>query len=705
MVDGKPRPKKTIGRKIKDHQSDLATLYGLIASNEGAVSANTIGKSFGTGPPSTEKTGFLPLGGGQMNGPIGHTSEAIAISGGNLKINETAAGNPLKIQTIIFVSPESGTTDDLNTMEGRIYPGQHHILVGISGNTITIKHNQTAEEDNDERAFLCPNSTDYALEGTEAVIVFYDDTNNKWRLIGDAVVGGGGGVNFPLQYPVNDQGNQTGTVTHDLGANTGHKLQFTATGDCDITLSNIPTGNSDAIDFFIEVTQDSTGGHAITFNDSEVINPPTLTTTADTTSLLSCHADGDGNVRIITLLNASPSSGNFATKQLDNLSSPVLNTSIDFNSNAPTNFPGFTTGVGQALAVDGNGMTFDLPTGDQYLFRVNGGSLVAIAETAVALGGDITMGENFVQFDDLADASITTPGSNKRRLYFSSDSGSLVVKDSAGTVHDLEAAGSTSFDDDAFDIHDETTTTKKLIFTLDNFNAGTHSITATTTGNRTWTLPDITGELVSTQGTQTIAGTKTFSNLVTFNGNVDIGNAATDTVTITADVDSHITPANNGTQLIGSAADFWDDVFTETVSFRNGAGTETSSTKAYITSDSSTMNFHVPAGDEFLMRIGGSTMMQISEDSNNMMYLRAGAGKKLGFKTTTGNNDIGSEGTIQIPHVSGSSSTAAQADSDFGDEEGCIGIYTNTSNNTHVLVVRQDDGNWSGVTLTDNTLT
>jgi hypothetical protein len=187
--------KKTFGRKIKGHDKDIENLYGLINA-EGNNSAAISGKAIIAGTSPGEKSQFLPLKGGQMQGPIGYFPSAIAINGGNLRLGETAAGDPQPVRQIVHVSPQSGTTDELDTIEGRLFHGQHLTLVGIVGNTIKIKHNLTSAENADERAILCPNDKDFNLEAWMAIDLFFDDVSFKWRIKGGA--GGGGGATFKL---------------------------------------------------------------------------------------------------------------------------------------------------------------------------------------------------------------------------------------------------------------------------------------------------------------------------------------------------------------------------------------------------------------------------------------------------------------------------------------------------------------------------
>lgn len=202
--------------------------------------------------------------------------------------------------------------------------------------------------------------------------------------------GSGSGSSSSSTYTVDRQGNKSGTVTYDIAGAT-NKLVFTATGDCDITLSNIPTGASDAKDFHIEVIQDGTGGHPITFNDSEVISPPTLSTIAGTTSLLACTADGDGNIRIITLLNAVGSATEVFAWTADHSASTFDLTDLDrliFDQAAGSALLASDTGITSDAA---SGMNFNVPTGADYSIDVNGSPIVDIDSTEVGLGGAVNL--------------------------------------------------------------------------------------------------------------------------------------------------------------------------------------------------------------------------------------------------------------------------------------------------------------------------
>jgi hypothetical protein len=77
----------------------------------------------------------------------------------------------------------------------------------------------------------------------------------------------------------------------------------------------------------------------------------------------------------------------------------------------------------------------------------------------------------------------------------------------------------------------------------------------------------------------------TVSGISTFNGNVDLGNATSDTVTFTARVDSNIIP-NGTTRDLGSSANKWDNIYANNI-VGNVTGAASSLS---VTSDSANLN-------------------------------------------------------------------------------------------------------------------
>ena len=83
---------------------------------------------------------------------------------------------------------------------------------------------------------------------------------------------------------------------------------MTLTGDITLSCNNPPAALTQ-IEFELEIAQDSTGGWLVTF-PPEVINPPVINGTADSTSIITLRTnDGGVSYRAIVLLGATPTSG------------------------------------------------------------------------------------------------------------------------------------------------------------------------------------------------------------------------------------------------------------------------------------------------------------------------------------------------------------------------------------------------------------
>ena len=89
----------------------------------------------------------------------------------------------------------------------------------------------------------------------------------------------------------------------------------------------------------------------------------------------------------------------------------------------------------------------------------------------------------------------------------------------------------------------------------------------TTSGNLT---------IDSAGGTVTVDDNLTVSGTTTLNGDIDLGDANTDTVTFTAKVDSTILPSANDTYDLGATSEAWKDIYlSESVIFEGATGENT----------------------------------------------------------------------------------------------------------------------------------
>ena len=74
--------------------------------------------------------------------------------------------------------------------------------------------------------------------------------------------------------------------------------------------------------------------------------------------------------------------------------------------------------------------------------------------------------------------------------------------------------------------------------------------------------------------------------------------------------------------------------------------------------------------------------------------IRAYTSTEIGYFVKNATSAVGSEGTIQIPTKNSGVGNASAADSDFGSEIGCIGLYT-LGNPT--LVIKYSSSGWQGI--------
>lgn len=170
-------------KRLEDDNSDKARI----------IYSQTQGISPGAGPqnqanPPENDQRSLHFYGEALDELFGYVASSVAISGNDLIINETSSGDAQPERGMIYVSPESGTTDDLEHVIGNVPSGAVFYLMGTAGNTITIKHNFGAL---DEGRLMCPDDIDFDLVGDDFVICVQDPTksNLTWRLITNSGTG------------------------------------------------------------------------------------------------------------------------------------------------------------------------------------------------------------------------------------------------------------------------------------------------------------------------------------------------------------------------------------------------------------------------------------------------------------------------------------------------------------------------------------
>ena len=577
---------------------------------------------------------------------------------------------------------------------------------------------QTADDANQPVAtFIVTPATDITVELRIISVTALTALANEYCIatifgVGGGSGGGSGSVSFPITPTINDHGN-VGTTTEDidLSLSTGHVHKITLTGNPTLTFSNPPASGTQ-IEFEIEFIQDGTGNRTVTY-PATVVETVSISQTADSTTIVTFRTnDGGTNYHAVPALRGSISlSGStvFASRQLDNLDTPLLNVGIDCNSKTFSNWVGWTAGVGQTFDVGGTGGTWNLPSGDTHTFRVNGADQIIIQENAINvnshsltnyIGYTAGVGQTVVldgtgevhtlptgdtydykingtseftisslgvgvaeslQFQD----SATTPTTNGEMQRNGTD----VIVYTGGSAVNLSNIAILPFDDNQVIIQDEADNTKTLTFNLSLQDASAANLLSWASGgSRTHTFSSTSGTLAQLNLAQTFTTTQTFSATV----GIDMQNKKID---LDGDSDTSISSPS-------------DDAMT----FEVGGDT-----RFLLTASSA--DFVVP------LEISSNALTGVSTLSmDGAGIIKSASASEIAFQVTNDSISIGIEGTVQIPQKTGSSSTAAQADTDFGDATGCMGIYMNDTSKVHLLVVKQPDGAWAAVVLTDNVL-
>jgi len=171
-------------------------------------------------------------------------------------------------------------------------------------------------------------------------------------------------------------------------------------------------------------------------------------------------------------------------------------------------------------------------------FTVNGNTVIGDAATdTVTVTADVAS-PLIPSADDTYD--IGAVGSEWRNLYVDGTANidSLIADTAdidAGTIDGTVIGGSTA--------------------AAGSFTTLAASSTATLSGNAT------VGGTLGVTGATTLSSTVTVTGTATFNGNTVIGDAATDTVTINADVASNVLPSADDTYDLGAAGAEWKDLY------------------------------------------------------------------------------------------------------------------------------------------------
>jgi hypothetical protein len=192
-----------------------------------------------------------------------------------------------------------------------------------------------------------------------------------------------------------------------------------------------------------------------------------------------------------------------------------------------------------------------------------GGSAVATADNTQTLTNKTIDSANNTLTVDLSEATVTGTTAEFNTA-LSDDNFATLNGTETLTNKTIDSANNTL----TVDLSEATVTgtTAEFNTALSDDNFATLNGTETLT-NKTLTFPDINGGTIDNTvigGSTPAAGSFT---TLSATGNVTLGNAATDTVTITADVASNVIPSADNTYNLGAVGAEWKDLYIDGVAY------------------------------------------------------------------------------------------------------------------------------------------
>ncbi len=311
------------------------------------------------------------------------------------------------------------------------------------------------------------------------------------------------------------------------------------------------------------------------------------------------------------------------------------------------------------------------------------------------IGGDLYVKDN-IFYDDLSGKDMIISGiSTINQLEIGQPNETLVgitsILDEDDLASDLDTALATQQSIKAY--VDNQVTAQDLDFTGDT---GTGSVDL---DSQTFTIAGTTNEIETSGSNQTLTiglpDDVTVSGNLTVNGNTDLGDANSDTVTFTARVDSSIIPSADGTLDLGSSSLKWNDVHATTFNgaFQGNADTATAlqNAKNFSASGDATapnVAFDGTANVDLALTLantavtpgsyGSSTQVGVvTVDSKGRVTAASNTTIDFGNATVNKTDNLVGGAAGSLPYQSAADTTAFLAEPNVNDK---ILSYNNTTN-------------------------
>lgn len=349
-------------KSIKDQEKKQA---GRTRADFAGVS--TVEKSIGSGPGSAgtarPNQNALPTAGGQLTGALSIRSTVTTIVSGVLDIS-TDTGEP--VSNIILIG-QGGSADDLVTITSNEASGQLLWLQAHITTSITLKHGTGN--------IWIYTGVDYVMTSGEAVLLLWDDQNDRWNLI----------ANF------NDASGGSGDNLGDHIATQALKMNDSAIFFDTGLIHSIISGTN----VMSYIVDDSSGGKHQFFVDDLVtaqfaVEENVVRVLADTLNFAGTNRFLSG----LSVLFWKEGGGN------DNITSST------------------------------SGVTYNVNATDEHFFAVGGSTVMTVDSGEVLFGQDIDLAGNDL---DIGNGNIIDMGA----IRFNSASGQIISSSVSGILHQV----------------------------------------------------------------------------------------------------------------------------------------------------------------------------------------------------------------------------------------------------------------------------
>ena len=291
----------------------------------------------------------------------------------------------------------------------------------------------------------------------------------------------------------------------------------------------------------------------------------------------------------------------------------IATTTLDINANAD---------ISGNLVVGGN-VTIGSADISEAELEILDGATVTTAELNILDGATVTTAE----LNLLDGATVTTTeinlldGATTATSTTLVDADRLIVND-AGTMKQVALSDFETYFEAGLDTLPNVTTVGALnagsiTSGFSSIDIGTSALTAGTSTLGNTSVGTLTTSGAGTvNSTLTVSGVTTLSSNLIVNGNTTLGNAATDTVTITADVASNIIPYADSTYTLGDSSNYWSNAYLDAVNTTGNVavgGNLTVTGDLTVNGTTTTVNTTNTVVSDTLIELGNGTSSPVND--------------------------------------------------------------------------------------------